>query len=226
MKRGDLLEALSTTEMSRLLSIAEEIELPKGSQIFSPGSPVTSIFIIERGRVKLCKLSQQNKSLVIALLGPGELIGEGIWEAGFHEYEALALDDTALYEIPLQAFEGLLRSYPDLGLRFIQLFGLRLRDAHNRIEDIVLRPVPGRVARLILGMADAYGKVTPGGIKVDFRLTHQDIADLVGSSRVTATQVLNRFRADGLIEMETKRVTILNRDALEALLEDGLSNPY
>jgi CRP/FNR family transcriptional regulator len=79
--------------------------------------------------------------------------------------------------------------------------------------------VPSRVARLLLSLAESHGKVTPKGIRVEFPLTHQEIADLVGSSRVTVTQILNRFRSSHWIEIESKRVTIHDLTALEDIVK-------
>jgi CRP/FNR family cyclic AMP-dependent transcriptional regulator len=93
-----------------------------------------------------------------------------------------------------------------------------LKQAQARIEDLVFRQVPSRVARLLVSLAESHGKVTPNGIRVEFPLTHQEIADLVGSSRVTVTQILNRFRTSHWIQIESKRVTIHNLDALEDMV--------
>src|SRR5262249_34746224 len=129
-------------------------------------------------------------------------------------------EETNLYEISRESFEKLIRQNPDFGLRLLQLMGMHLKQAQARIEDLVLRQVPGRVARLLIGFADSYGVVTKDGIRVDCRLTHQDIASLVGSSRVTVTQILNRMRLSKWIDVQGKRVTIFNLEALKNLAED------
>jgi CRP/FNR family transcriptional regulator len=156
--------------------------------------------------------------VLLALLGPGDLIGEAAWDKGSHDSVAETLEETKLYEIEKVAFEGLVRSNPEFALRLLQVISIRLKQAQARIEDLVFRQVPSRIARLLLSLAETHGKVTPKGIRVEFRLTHQDIADLVGSSRVTVTQVLNRFRDSHWIDIESKRVTIHNSNALEELV--------
>jgi CRP/FNR family transcriptional regulator len=207
-------------EMARITGIVEEIDLPRYQTIFSPGMPSDSIYFIGKGRVRLTKLSPDGRMVILALLGPGDLIGEAAWELTEHDSYGETLVETQLYQISKVAFENLVRQNPEFGLRLIQIIGFRLKQAQSRIEDLVFRQVPSRIARLLVNLAEHHGKVTPQGIRVEFPLTHQEIADMVGSSRVTVTQVLNKFRSMHLIGIESKRVTIQDIEALEALVKE------
>lgn len=218
LKHSDIFESFNPVEMGKLLDVVEELDLPKHHQVFEPGMPCDAIFFIERGRVRLTRLSPEGKTVILALLGPGDLIGEAAWESGEHDSYAETVEETRLYQIGRESFQNFVRENPDFGLRLIQIVGVRLKEAQARIEDLVFRPVPSRVARLLLSLAETHGKVTPNGIRVEFRLTHQEIANLVGSSRVTVTQILNRFRHLNWIDIESKRVTIYNLVALEDLV--------
>ena len=218
LKQSEIFEAFNPVELGRLWGFLEEQELPKHHVIFSPGSPCNSIYFIEKGRVRLTRLSPDKKMVILALLGPGDLIGEAVWEHGQHDNYAETLEEARIYQISREAFQSFVRQNPDFGLRFIQIVGVRLKQANLRIEDLVFRQVPSRVARLLLSLAESHGKVTPHGIRVEFPLTHQEIADLVGSSRVTVTQILNKFRTSQWIDIESKRVTIHNIEALEQMV--------
>jgi CRP/FNR family cyclic AMP-dependent transcriptional regulator len=218
LRQSEIFECFNPMEMGRLMGIVEEQELPKHHVVFSPGDPSNAIYFIEKGRVRMTRLSPEGKTVILALLGPGDLIGEATWELGEHDSYAETVEESRLYQISKEAFENLVRENPDFGLRLIQIIGIRLKQAQARIEDLVFRPVPSRVARLLINLAETHGKVTPNGIKVEFRLTHQEIANMVGSSRVTVTQILNRMRSSHWIDIESKRVTIFNIDALEDLV--------
>ncbi len=218
LRQSEIFESFNPVELGRLLGILEELDLPKHHVIFSPGVASDAIYFIEKGRVRLTRLSAEGKTVILALLGPGDLIGEAAWEAGEHDSYAETLEDSRIYQISREAFQTLIRENPEFGLRLIQIIGLRLKQAQARIEDLVFRQVPSRVARLLVSLAESHGKVTPNGIRVEFPLTHQEIADLVGSSRVTVTQILNKFRTSNWIEVESKRVTIHNLDALEDMI--------
>ncbi|MBK9146002.1 MAG: Crp/Fnr family transcriptional regulator [Candidatus Melainabacteria bacterium] len=218
LKQSEIFESFNPVELGRLLGILEELELPKHHVLFSPGDPCDAIFFIEKGRVRVTRLSPEGKTVILALLGPGELIGEAAWECSEHDSYAETLDESRIYQIGRDTFQNFIRQNPEFGLRLIQILGGRLKQAQARIEDLVFRQVPSRVARLLLTLAENHGRVTPSGIRVEFPLTHQEIADMVGSSRVTVTQILNRFRSSNWIEIESKRVTIHDQEALEELV--------
>ena len=216
--QSEIFESFNPVELARLLGILEEQELPKHHVLFSPGAASDAIYFIEKGRVRLTRLSPEGKTVILALLGPGDMIGEASWEIGEHDSYAETLEESRVYQIGREAFQNFIRTNPEFGIRLIQVIGARLRQAQARIEDLVFRQVPSRVARLLITLADSHGKVTPKGIKVEFPLTHQEIADLVGSSRVTVTQILNRFRTSHWIDIESKRVTIHDMNALEEMV--------
>lgn len=218
LRQSDLFESFNPVELGRLLGILEEQEVPKHHMLFSPGTPCQAIYFIEKGRVRVTRLSPEGKTVILALLGPGELIGEAAWELGEHDSYAETLEESRIYQISREAFQNYIRENPEFGLRLIEILGVRLKQAQARIEDLVFRQVPSRVARLLLTLAESHGRVTPSGIRVEFPLTHQEIADMVGSSRVTVTQILNKFRSSQWIDIESKRVTIHNIDALEELV--------
>lgn len=226
LKQSDIFESFNPMEMGRLLGVVEQLEFPKQHVIFAPGMPSEAIYFIEKGRVRMTRLSPEGKTVILALLGPGDMIGEAAWESGEHDSYAETVEDTRLYQIGRESFQNFVRENPDFGLRLIQIIGIRLKEAQARIEDLVFRPVPSRVARLLLSLAESHGKVTPNGIRVEFRLTHQEIANLVGSSRVTVTQILNRFRQSNWIVIESKRVTIFNLSALEDLVRTPWNHAY
>jgi CRP/FNR family cyclic AMP-dependent transcriptional regulator len=219
LRSSEIFESFDAIEMARLMGIVEEMELPRHHLIFAPGMPSESIYFIEHGRVRLTRLSPDGRTVILALLGPGDMIGEAAWECGEHDSYGETLEDARIYQLSRESFENLVRQNPEFGLRLIQVIGIRLKQAQARIEDLVFRQVPSRVARLLVSLAEHHGKVTPNGIRVEFPLTHQEIADMVGSSRVTVTQVLNKFRTSQWIGIESKRVTIHDLEALETLVK-------
>ncbi len=225
LQRSELFEALSPGEMSRLLQVAEIIDLPRHSQIFAPGSPNQSLYFIEHGSIRVTRPSPDGKAFVIlSLLGPGDLLGDIDYTEDSHDCAAETLEESRIYQLNRRDFDSLLKENPGFALCLIQMLSGRLKQAQSRIEDLVFRQVPSRVAKLFMNLADNHGKVTPQGIVLDLPLTHQEIADIVGSSRVTVTQVLNRFRSMNWVAIKSKRVTISDIVALEDLIASD-ANP-
>ncbi len=225
LQRSEVFEALSPGEMARLLNVVEQLDLPRHHQIFGPGSPNHSLYFIERGSIRVTRPSPDGKSFVIlSLLGPGDLLGDIDAYEDTHDCSAETLEECRIYILSRRDFEALVRDNPGFALCLIHVLADRLKQAQARIEDLVFRQVPSRVAKLFMNLAENHGKMTPTGIILDLPLTHQEIADIVGSSRVTVTQVLNRFRAMNWVAIKSKRVTIHDVEALEDLIASD-ANP-
>lgn len=218
LQQSELFESLTPAEMARLMSAVEQLDLPKHHSLFAPGSECSFIYFIESGSLRLTKPSPDGRSFVIlALLGPGEMLGDAAWEYGARDCSAETLEESRVYQISRETIETFVRENPKFALRLVQVVGERLKQAQDRIEDLVFRQVPSRVAKLLINLAENHGKMTPNGIVLDVPLTHQEIADFVGSSRVTVTQVLNRFRSRNWVGVKSKKVTIRNPAALQEL---------
>ncbi len=225
LQRSEVFEALSPGEMARLLNVVEQLDLPRHHQIFGPGSPNQSLYFIERGSIRVTRPSPDGKSFVIlSLLGPGDLLGDIDAYDDTHDCSAETLEECRIFILSRRDFETLVRDNPGFALCLIHVLADRLKQAQTRIEDLVFRQVPSRVAKLFMNLAENHGKMTPSGIILDLPLTHQEIADIVGSSRVTVTQVLNRFRAMNWVAIKSKRVTIHDVEALEDLIASD-ANP-
>ncbi len=219
LQKSEVFEALSPGEMSHLLATAEQLDLPRHHQIFGPGSPNRSVFFIESGNIRVTRPSPDGKAFVIlSIFGPGDLLGELTWTEDTHDSSAETIDECRICQLSRRDFDGMVRENTGFALCLINILASRLKHAQIRIEDLVFRQVPSRVAKLFINLAENCGKVTPVGIILNLPLTHQDIADIVGSSRVTVTQVLNRFRAMNWVSVKSKRVTISDIEALEELI--------
>jgi CRP/FNR family cyclic AMP-dependent transcriptional regulator len=172
------------------------------------------LFLIREGRVQIYRISPEGKKLVIATLGPGALFGEmALLGQQMHNAFAEALDDCQIFVMSRADLERLILNKPSVGRRVLETTGRRLRDAERRLEDMAFKGIPARLASLLLRLADEQGSDEVVG------LTHQDLAETVGTYRETATQVLNDMKTAGLIEIGRKRIKILDRARLEAVAQ-------
>jgi CRP-like cAMP-binding protein len=170
------------------------------------------LFLVRQGRVQLYRISPEGKKLVIATLGPGTLFGEmALLGQQMHNAFAEALDDCTILVMSRTDLERLILSKPVLGLRMLEITGKRLSDAEARLEDMAFKGIPARLASLLLRLAAERHSSDILG------LTHQDLAETIGTYRETATQVLNDMKAAGLIEIGRKRITILDMERLQQL---------
>jgi CRP/FNR family cyclic AMP-dependent transcriptional regulator len=210
----DLFRDLSERDMAELDRVTTITTVPRGRVFYEPEDVSQVLFLIREGRVQIYRISPEGKKLVIATLGPGALFGEmALLGQQMHNAFAEALDDCQIFVMSRTDLERLILDKPSVGRRVLETTGKRLRDAEKRLEDMAFKGIPARLASLLLRLAVEQGSDEVVG------LTHQDLAETVGTYRETATQVLNDMKADGLIEIGRKRIKILDRARLEALAQ-------
>jgi CRP/FNR family cyclic AMP-dependent transcriptional regulator len=210
----DLFRDLSERDMADLDRVTTITAVPRGRVFYEPEDVSQVLFLIREGRVQIYRISPEGKKLVIATLGPGALFGEmALLGQQMQNAFAEALEDCRIFVMSRADLERLILNQPSVGQRVLETTGKRLRDAEKRLEDMAFKSIPARLASLLLRMSAEQGSDEVVG------MTHQDLAETVGTYRETATQVLNDMKADGLIEIGRKRITILDRARLEVLAQ-------
>jgi CRP/FNR family cyclic AMP-dependent transcriptional regulator len=205
---------LSAREMEDLNRATTMSTMPKGRVFYRPEEPSEVLFILKEGRVQLYRISPEGKKLVISTLGPHTLFGEmALLGAKMHNTFAEAVEDCLICIMSRTDLERTILSKPQVALRILEVTGKRLGDAEEQLKNMAFKGIPARLASLLLQLADEQGSDDITG------LTHQDLAESVGTYRETATQVLNDLKADGLIEIGRKRITILDRARLTSVAE-------
>ncbi len=205
----DLFRDLSDRDRTELERMTTLTSVLRGRVFYQPEDVSEVLFLIKQGRVQLYRISPEGKKLVIATLGPGTLFGEmALLGQQMQHAFAEALDDSVILVLSRADLERLILDKPVVGLRMLEITGRRLSDAESRLEDMAFKGIPARLASLLLRLAADRGEDEIVG------LTHQDLAETIGTYRETATQVLNDLKLSGLIEIGRKRITILDRQRL------------
>lgn len=206
----DLFQDLSEKEREELDRISTLSTVRKGKVFYRPEETGEVLFILKEGAVQLYRISPEGKKLVITSLSPGSLFGEmALLGQQMHATFAEATSDCTICLLSRADLERLILQRPQVALRMLEITGRRLRDAEARLEDLAFKSIPARLASLLLRLAGDASQIAG--------LTHQDLAEMVGTYRETATQVLNDLKSRGLIEIGRKRITIRDRAGLTAL---------
>ncbi len=211
---SELFRDLSARDLTELEHVTTLTAVPRGRVFYRPEDPGERLFLLRQGRVQLYRISPEGKKLVIATLGPGALFGEiALLGQQMHSAFAEAMEDCSIMVMSRADLERLMLNDPAIGRRILALTRKRLSDAEARLEDMAFKGIPARLASLLLRLAADQGGNTITG------MTHQDLAETIGTYRETATQVLNDLKGNGLIEIGRKRITILDSDRLRDLAE-------
>lgn len=218
LKKFNLLKVLTPEEMEKMSQKVIESLVRKKQPIFLEGDSGESLYFLKRGRVKVTKTDESGKEFTLIMLEQGEIFGElGLFDSAPRETSAIALEDSLICTMQRRDFEELLKNKPALSLRLNKLIGFRLREIENRIEELLFRDVPSRLARLILRLLERHKQETKHGLRIGIKLTQQELANLIGATREMTSSVLNQFKKEGMINFESKYIYITNRKALEKI---------
>ncbi len=210
LRETEVFAPLSATERTWLAESTTMVTCERGRVFYTPDEPGEVVFILKRGRVDLYRLAGDGRKLVVTSLGPHTVFGEmGLIGQGMYGCYAEAAEDCLLCVLSRSDLQGLIRRNPEVALRLLAELSGRLQQREAELEALAFRGVPARLAALLLKEAGQYSTVTG--------LTHQDLAERLGTYRETVTQTLSRFRNEGLVAVEPRRVRVLDRDRLEAI---------
>jgi CRP/FNR family cyclic AMP-dependent transcriptional regulator len=210
----DIFQDLTESEIEEIDRATTMSTCRRGKIFYMPEDTSEVLFLLKEGRVQLYRISPDGKKLVIATIGPGTIFGEmALISQGMHNTFAEATEDCVLCVMSREDVERMLVTKPKVALRIFEALGTRLKETEARLEEIAFKGIPARLASLLLQLADERGSNIVTG------MTHQDLGEQIGTYRETTTQTLNTFRADGLIEIGRKRITILDREGLQRIAE-------
>ena len=205
-----LLSGLGPALLSRIEGMTQIRDCQRGESIYFPEDPCDSVYWIEGGRVKLSRVSTDGRVLSLRHHCSGDMFGEDCmsgWERRCDHAESM--EATRLRYMPAEDFRQLLDSELEFSRAVLERVSVRAREMDQLYAEAVFRPVRGRIAA---GLLRLYHLERPGGGTI--RVTHQEVANLAGTTRETTTAVLRSLREAGLVEVGNRRVTLLDLEAL------------
>lgn len=215
LSSAPLFAALDAEASAALRASMETISIAKGDVLFNEGQLGDQMYIIAEGKVKLGHTAPDGRESILAILGPGELLGElSLFDPGPRTATAVALTDVSALGLGHQALRPWLTGRPEVAESLLQALAQRLRRTNETLADLVFSDVPGRVAKALLELGDKFGQQMPDGIHVTHDMTQEELAQLVGASRETVNKALADFAARGWIKLESRSVVLIDVDRL------------
>jgi CRP-like cAMP-binding protein len=207
---------LDDTEKMLIRQAGSTVHYPKGHVIFAAGDISDRVYLIESGWVKIYRLSADGRRVTVgSIRSPGEMMGLAETILGVERTcFAGAINNVTMVVMTKSKFEELMAQHPFLAIKVAKLLGARMREAEAIIHEMVCWQAPGRLALMLMKMGERMGEHTKGGIKINLQLTHEEIANMVGTSRQTVTSLLNTFKQEKSIVYEGRTIRIVNPDKL------------
>jgi CRP-like cAMP-binding protein len=196
-----LFEELSMDDLKVIEELSEMRPVKKGTIILSPNKTIEALFLLKEGQVRLYRMNHQGKQFTVDVLTGGNIFGEtSTLSLTDDQIYAEAMTETYLCIIGKDDFEGFIESNPKIALKFINILSNRLKELYSLSEKIALSDVKYRLLYLLLKLSEKSGKRNKEWQTINMKLTHADIANMIGSTRETTSAVLGQLKKDGLLK--------------------------
>ncbi len=213
-----LFRELPPHHLDAVLKIAVEKSLEKGEWIFSEGDPGSGFYIVVEGQVKIYKLSMEGKEHILHIFGPGEPFGEvPVFSGDVFPASAESVKQSRVLFFPRDRFIALITEDPTLALNMLAVLSKRLRQFTVQIENLSLKEVPGRLAGYLLLLAEEQQNQS----ELTLNISKGHLASFLGTIPETLSRILKKMSEKDLIQVNGRKIEILDFEGLEMLAESG-----
>lgn len=218
LKSVPIFSELEAERLQQISRLGSRKFYKRDSVILREDETGSALFVIIFGKVKISRSSEDGKEVILTILNESDFFGEMAILDGLNRSATVtALDDTELFLIQRTDFLNLLYENPEVSIALLHELTRRLRATDLRIKSLSLRDAEGKVAAVILQLADDIGKIRHGKVEIDRLPIQNDLANMAGTSRETISRTLHSFSKRKLIELVGTRLTILNFDKFKKL---------
>ncbi len=211
IKNCDLFNQVASEDIVWLESHSRIRRMKRGEPIYLPSQSADGVLVVASGRVKICHTTPDGKQSIIDFVDAGEVFGElALLDSQQRDEYAETTEKTTLILIPKRELQAIIHKYPRIVLGVTKLIGLRRQKVERRLKNLLFRSNRERVIHLLLELAEKYGEPRPDGVGLKIRLSHQEMAGVIGSTRETVTVVLGQLQSENLIEIARRRIIIKN----------------
>jgi len=220
LHKSDLFNGLDGQEIESLLNDGRRIILQPKKILFSEGDPAKNCFLVNRGRLKLTKLNEQGKEVILRFIGSGELTAAiSILKDWAYPVTAESVEETEVVGWDKPAMTQLMRRHPDIAINLLGIVLERIDDVQHRYLEVCTEHVEQRIARSLLRLMRRAGVKTPEGIHINIPLSRQNIADYAGTTLYTVSRTLSSWGKRGWIQSARERIVITDPHALIQFVE-------
>jgi CRP-like cAMP-binding protein len=219
---SDFLHDVAEKFHSYIFDCGERIHLKKGETLFSEGEPAHRCCLVLKGHLKLTKLHEQGKTVVVRYANPGELIAAiAVFKEKRYPVTAEATDPVEVIGWNKKTMVELMIEFPQLAVNMLRVVIERLDDLQNRYLELYAEQVEQRIARALLRFMQQFGRKTDNGVLIDFKLSRQELAEYAGTTLYTVSRALSGWEKKGWVISKRERITVIDPHALVLFAENG-----
>lgn len=209
---------LDEASLQKISTLGVRKSFQKDAVILFEHETGSALFVIIEGKVKVSRVSDDGKEVILTILNDSDFFGEmAILDGLARSANVTAMEDSELFLIQRSDFIALLHEFPDVSIALLQELTQRLRAADMKIKSLSLKDAEGKVATVILQLADDLGKIKQGTVEIEKLPFQHDLANMAGTSRETISRTLHTFAKKGLVELDGSRLRILNYEKFKEL---------
>lgn len=213
LRQVPLFEGLDDEQLDAIALVTITRRFDKDQVIILAEEEGDALFIISSGRVKVSIVSEDGREVILSLLGTGSVFGElSLLDGKPRSANVVATENTGLYMLRRSDFLQLVYKVPQIAVGLLAELAARLRKTDRKIGGLALLDVTSRISETLLQLADEHGTETDDGVLLKSRPTHQQIANMSGTTRETVSRVLKRLEKQGYISTEGRTITIVHEE--------------
>ncbi len=217
LKNVPILSGLELLDLDMIAKVAVRKKYHKGSIILLEEEAGAALFVIISGKVKVVRVGDDGREVILSILGESDFFGEmAILDGLARSASVVAIQTSELFMIHRRDFLKLLHDFPSVAIALLKELTMRLRKADAQIMSLSLKDASGRVANVILQLADDIGKIRRGRVEIDELPIQQDLANMAGSSRETISRMIHAFIREGYLELERGKLIINDYEKFKA----------
>jgi CRP-like cAMP-binding protein len=218
LKYVPIFSELNEDTLEKISKLGIQKSFKKDSVILFEHETGSALFVIISGKVKVSRVSDDGKEVILTILGDSDFFGEmAILDGLARSANVTAMEDSELFIIQRSDFLDLLHNHPEISITLLQELTQRLRSADMKIKSLSLKDAEGKVATVILQLADDVGKIKQGTVEIEKLPFQHDLANMAGTSRETISRTLHSFAKKGLVELDGSRLRIINYEKFKEL---------
>ena len=214
-RRSDFLIGITESQAADILNRGNRVHLKSGNILFHQGDPAYKSFLVLNGRLKLIKLHEEGKETILRYIGPGEITAIiSVFKEKEYPATAETIGATEAVGWDKQTMMRLMLEYPPLSVNMLRCTINRLDELQNRYLEICAEQVEQRIARALLRIMKQSGRKTEDGIRIDFPLTRQELADYIGTTIFTVSRILSTWEKKGWIKSKREQIIVCDPHSL------------